>query len=102
SGGGQTKCLKYIPEGVRIIKDNLFEPPVIFDIIRKASKAPAREMYQVFNMGCRLEIYTTGEAAEAIIQTAARFGVDARIIGRVEPGAKKELIIHTSEGELRY
>lgn len=102
SGGGQTKCLKYIPEDVRIIKDNLFEPPVIFDIIQKASKAPAREMYQVFNMGCRLEIYTTGEAAEAIIQTAVQFGVDAKIIGHVEPGEKKELIIHTNEGELRY
>lgn len=102
SGGGQTKCLKYVPEGVRIIKDNLFDPPVIFDIIRKASNAPAREMYQVFNMGCRLEIYTTGEAAGNIIQTAAQFGVDAKIIGRVEPGEKKELFIHTNEGELKY
>src|SRR5690606_3873916 len=56
SGGGQTKCLKYIPGNVRVIKDNLFTPPEIFEAIQKASKADEREMYQVFNMGCRMEI----------------------------------------------
>src|SRR5439155_22814131 len=54
SGGGQTKCLKYIPDNVRIVKDNLFEPPTIFQLIQEASKADDREMYQVFNMGCRM------------------------------------------------
>ena len=58
SGGGQTKCLKYIPENVRVIKDNLFAPPDIFNKIKLASKSDDREMYQVFNMGCRMEIYT--------------------------------------------
>ncbi len=58
SGGGQTKCLKYLPGDMRIVKDNLFKPPVIFDLIQKSSGADAREMYQVFNMGQRLEIYT--------------------------------------------
>ncbi len=58
SGGGQTKCLKYIPENVRVVKDNLFDPPDIFNKIKVASKADDREMYQVFNMGCRMEIYT--------------------------------------------
>ena len=58
SGGGQTKCLKYLPGPMRVVKDNLFKPPVIFDLIRKSSGADDREMYQVFNMGQRLEIYT--------------------------------------------
>ena len=58
SGGGQTKCLKYLPGNFRIVKDNLFEPPIIFKLIQEASKSDDREMYQVFNMGTRLEIYT--------------------------------------------
>jgi phosphoribosylformylglycinamidine cyclo-ligase len=64
SGGGQTKCLKYVPDNVRIVKDNLFEPPVIFKLIQQASKADDREMYQVFNMGTRMEIYTHEKDAE--------------------------------------
>jgi phosphoribosylformylglycinamidine cyclo-ligase len=58
SGGGQTKCMKYLPYEMRVVKDNLFEPPAIFQIIQKASKSSWREMYQVFNMGQRLEIFT--------------------------------------------
>lgn len=91
SGGGQTKCLKYLPGTYRIIKDNLFTPPPIFDIIRKDSGADDREMYQVFNMGTRMEIYTTAEAAPAMIATAASYGVPAQVIGRVEASAKTEL-----------
>ena len=102
SGGGQTKCLKYIPENVRIVKDNLFEPPVIFKLIQEASKSDDREMYQVFNMGTRLEIYTDAEDAEAIILTSKSFGVDAQVIGRVEASDKKELVIHTANGEINY
>ena len=67
SGGGQTKCLKYLPGPMRIVKDNLFKPPVIFDLIRQSSGADDREMYQVFNMGQRLEIYTHESAAAAMI-----------------------------------
>lgn len=93
SGGGQTKCLKYVPENVRIIKDNLFEPPIIFQLIQKASGADDREMYQVFNMGTRLEIYTNEKDAEKFISVAKSFGVDARVIGRVEASGKKELVI---------
>ncbi|WP_315816069.1 hypothetical protein [Paraflavitalea speifideaquila] len=59
SGGGQTKCMKYLPGNFRIVKDNLFEPPVIFKIIQQASGSDLREMYQVFNMGHRLEIFTS-------------------------------------------
>ncbi len=88
SGGGQTKCLKYLPDQVRVIKDNLFEAPEIFQMIQKASGADNREMYQVYNMGTRLEIYTTEKAAPSIIEVAESFGVAARIIGRTEAGEK--------------
>jgi len=93
SGGGQTKCLKYVPDQVRIIKDHLFEPPVIFNILQQASGADDREMYQVFNMGTRLEIYTDEKSADQLISIARQFGVDARIVGRVEAATKKELSI---------
>jgi phosphoribosylformylglycinamidine cyclo-ligase len=102
SGGGQTKCMKYMPNGVRIIKDGLFEPPFIFDIIQKASGADDREMYQVFNMGTRLEIYTGKESASAMIAIAKEFGVDAKIIGRVEASEKNELLIKTKKAEILY
>ena len=102
SGGGQTKCLKYIPENVRVIKDNLFDPPDIFNKIKVASKADDREMYQVFNMGCRMEIYTDDDFAETIIQQAASFKIDAQVIGRVEAGDRKELVIETGDGQLLF
>jgi phosphoribosylformylglycinamidine cyclo-ligase len=102
SGGGQTKCLHYVPENVRIIKDNLFEPPIIFDLIQKASNSDDREMYQVFNMGTRMEIYTRDKDAPTLIEIAGQFGVAARVIGRVEPAAKKELVVKTGKAELVF
>lgn len=102
SGGGQTKCLKYVPENVRIVKNNLFAPPVIFRLIQEASKADDREMYQVFNMGTRLEIYTNEEDADSIISVSKSFGVDAQVIGRVEKAEQKELCIKTASSELIY
>ena len=102
SGGGQTKCLKYVPENVRIIKDNLFEPPLIFTLIQEASKSDDREMYQVFNMGTRLEIYTNEKNADAFINVSKGFGVDAQVIGRVEESEKKELVIRTYLIEIQY
>jgi len=102
SGGGQTKCLKYIPENVRVVKDNLFDPPEIFKKIQDASKADNREMYQVFNMGCRMEIYTDPEFAENVVLLAKSFNIDAQIIGRVEESGKKELVIETADGELKF
>lgn len=98
SGGGQTKCLKYLPGNFRVIKDNLFSPPVIFDILQKASGSDAREMYQVFNMGHRLEIFSAPGAASGIIQAAEEFGIPAQIVGRVEESLKKELLL-TVKGE---
>lgn len=102
SGGGQTKCLKYLPGPMRIVKDDLFETPPVFDLIRKASGADDREMYQVFNMGCRLEIYTSEAAAASILSTARHWGVEARIIGRVEASAQKEVVIGKGESPLVY
>lgn len=94
SGGGQTKCLKYLPAPLKIIKDDLHTPPVIFDLIRNASGADDREMYQVFNMGTRLEIYTPEKEAQGLIDIAASFGVEAKVIGRVEASSQKELELH--------
>jgi phosphoribosylformylglycinamidine cyclo-ligase len=102
SGGGQTKCMKYVPEDVHIIKDNLFEPPVIFQLIQQASKSDDREMYQVFNMGTRLEIYTNEKNADEIISVSKAFGVDARVIGRVEASNTRSLTIQTPNGALAY
>ena len=102
SGGGQTKCMKYVPENVRIIKDNLFQAPQIFQIIQKASGADDREMYQVFNMGCRMEVYTDEQLADEIIALAASFGIDAQVIGRVEAAEKKELLIKAGKAEIVY
>lgn len=102
SGGGQTKCLKYLPGNMRVVKDNLFSPPEIFQKIKEASHADNREMYQVFNMGCRMEIYTDESYATTIIEQAALFHIDARIIGRVEESSAKELTIITDEGSLSF
>jgi phosphoribosylformylglycinamidine cyclo-ligase len=93
SGGGQTKCLKYVPGNVKVIKNNLFDPPEIFKKIQQASKSDDREMYQVFNMGCRMEIYTDEDFAKNIISQAAAFNIDAQVIGRVEASDRKELAI---------
>lgn len=102
SGGGQTKCMKYLPGDFRIIKDNLFEAPLIFDLIRKASGSDSREMYQVFNMGHRLEIFTEAANAADMIGVAQQFGIEAKIVGRVEAAAKKELLLHIGDETIMY
>ncbi len=102
SGGGQTKCMKYLPGPMKVVKDNLFTPPIIFDLIQEASGADAREMYQVFNMGTRLEIYTNEKDADTLINISKSFGVDAQVIGRVEASEKKELLIKLKDEELVF
>jgi phosphoribosylformylglycinamidine cyclo-ligase len=102
SGGGQTKCMKYLPGNFRIVKDNLFEPPEIFRIIQQNSGSNNREMYEVFNMGCRLEIYCAPEHAQTIIEQALEFNIAARRIGKVYPADKKELQILLKEETLLY
>ena len=102
SGGGQTKCLKYLPGNFKIIKDNLFDAPEIFNIIEKSSGSNLKEMYEVFNMGCRMEVYCEKEIAQIIIKTALSFGIAAQIIGRVEESNKKELLIKIRAEEIIY
>jgi phosphoribosylformylglycinamidine cyclo-ligase len=102
SGGGQTKCMKYLPDNFRIVKDNLFDAPEIFNIIKASSGSNNKEMYEVFNMGCRLEIYCSPEDAETMIATAKSFNIEAQIIGRVEANGKKELVIKLKDEEIVY
>ena len=102
SGGGQTKCMKYLPQPLAIVKDNLFEIPPIFQLIQKNSGADFREMYQVFNMGHRLEVFTNEAVADKMISIAGSFHIDAKIIGRVEPAIKSSLLLNGSFGELTY
>lgn len=102
SGGGQTKCMKYLPGNFRIVKDNLFDPPPVFSLLQEASGSDNREMYQVFNMGHRLEVFTTEKAAAAMIAAGAALGIEARVVGRVEKSDKKELLIKTASEEILY
>ena len=101
TGGGQTKVLHFSKKK-RIVKNNLFEIPEVFKIIHRDTKSSLREMYQVFNMGHRMEIYCKKEASESIIQTSKEFNVDAKIIGYVEDASKNELIIDSKEGVIEY
>jgi phosphoribosylformylglycinamidine cyclo-ligase len=102
SGGGQTKCMKYLPKPLKVIKDNLFEPSEIFKIIQQNSGSDDKEMYQVFNMGHRLEIFTNETAAQKMIEAATQFNIEAKIIGRVESSEKKELHILTDKNHLVF
>ncbi|MFT3912460.1 MAG: AIR synthase-related protein [Ferruginibacter sp.] len=102
SGGGQTKCMKYLPGNFKIIKDNLFTPPEIFNIIQTNSGSSNKEMYEVFNMGCRLEIYCDPVDAKIMIDAAKQFNIEAQIIGRVEAADKKELHIKLKDETLVY
>jgi len=102
SGGGQTKCMKYLPGNFRIIKDNLFEVPLVFRLIQQASGSDPREMYQVFNMGHRLEIFTDPAAAEDMMRVGRQFGIDAQIVGRVEQAARKSLSLIVEGQEIIF
>lgn len=98
SGGGQTKCMKYLPGNFKIIKDNLFDVPPVFNLLQNASGSDQREMYQVFNMGHRLELFTDEKSAEKIIKIGEELGIEAKIIGRVELYDKKELQLMVNGG----
>ncbi len=101
TGGGQTKVLKFT-KGGHIIKDNLFDTPRLFELIKDASGADGREMYKVFNMGHLLEAYTDEATAVALIEMAASFKIKAQIIGRVEPSASLKLTLRAPLGEYEY
>ena len=98
SGGGQTKCMKYLPGPMRIVKDNFLEVPPIFNLIQENSGANTKEMYQVFNMGHRLEIFTDEASAATLIALAKTFNIESQMIGRVEASTQKELILKGSFG----
>jgi phosphoribosylformylglycinamidine cyclo-ligase len=101
SGGGQTKVLHFT-ENVHIIKDNLFEVPPLFQIIQAESQTSWSEMYKVFNMGHRLEIYLNEAFAHDLIQIARSFNIDAQIVGRVEASTGNKLTIKSTYGEFIY
>tara|TARA_B100000767_G_C19766497_1_gene537787 strand:- start:963 stop:2141 length:1179 start_codon:yes stop_codon:yes gene_type:complete len=97
SGGAQTKVLHFLSQG-KVIKDDLFDVPEIFKLIQAESSTPWREMYKVFNMGHRMEIYLNPSAAEKAISISKKFNIDAKIIGRVEPHVKPEVHLKAPDG----
>jgi len=101
SGGAQTKVLHFV-KGLKIIKDNLFEIPPLFRLIQEESGTDWKEMYQVFNMGHRYEVYLPQEYAQEVIDISKSFHVDAQIVGRVEAAEQKEVLIQTPEGSYTY
>ncbi len=101
SGGAQTKVLHFV-DNVHVIKDNMFDNPPLFSLIREQSGTDWQEMYKVFNMGHRFEIYTDEQTAEGILTIARSFNMDAKIIGRVEPFNGKKVTIHSEYGTFEY
>lgn len=101
TGGAQTKVLHFV-EGKKIIKDNLFDLPPLFDTILRDGKTPAREMYKVFNMGHRMEVYLPEQYASEAIDIAHHFDIDAQVIGRVEEADESEVVIESSLGSFEY
>jgi len=101
SGGAQTKILHFVDD-LHIVKDNMFDIPPLFKLIQEQSKTDWKEMYQVFNCGHRMEIYTSPEVAQDIIKISKSFNVDAKIIGRVEVSDEKKLTIKSEFGVFEY
>jgi phosphoribosylformylglycinamidine cyclo-ligase len=101
SGGAQTKVLHFV-ENVHVIKDNMFPVPPLFKIIQEQSGTKWKEMYKVFNMGHRFEIYTNQKVAEEIVFISKSFNIDAQIVGRIEPFEGKKLTIISENGEFEY
>ena len=101
SGGAQTKVLHFVDK-LHIIKDNLFEIPPLFKLIQQESNTDWKEMYQVFNMGHRMEFYVSEEVSEQIIELSRSFAVDAQLIGRVEESQEKKLTISSPMGTFNY
>lgn len=102
SGGGQSKCLHYLPKPLRVVKNNLLDAPPLFTMIQDAAGTDWKEMYQVFNMGQRLEIFTDKETAESIVAISKSFNIHAQISGYVEDAAEKEVVIDSSYGTFSY
>ena len=102
SGGAQTKVLHFLKQG-KVVKDQLFAVPPLFDLIQKESATPWRQMYEVFNMGHRMELYVDSiQAAEQVIAISKHMGIDAQIVGRVEASATPEVEVHAPDGIHTY
>ena len=101
SGGAQTKILHFIDQ-LHVIKDNLFDCPPLFELIQKESGTGWKEMYEVFNMGHRMEIYLPESQALKVIDIAESFDIEAQIVGRVEASTEKKLTIQSPEGIFQY
>ena len=101
TGGAQTKVLHFV-ENKHVIKDNLFPVPPLFELIQKESGTPWSEMYKVFNMGHRMEIYVRPEYAEKVMEIASSFGIESRIIGHVEDAPSNRLTIKSAAGVFEY
>ena len=101
TGGGQTKVLHFIDK-LQVIKDNLFTVPPLFELIQKSSSTPWAEMYRVFNMGHRMELYVSPGDAQAVIDIAASFNLEARVVGQCEAAQSKSLTIRSEFGEFSY
>ena len=102
SGGAQTKILHFISENLHVIKNNMFDPPMLFRLIQKESKTTWHEMYKVFNCGHRMELYVDPKIADEIINISKRFNVEGRIIGKVEKSNSKKLTIKSQFGDFQY
>ncbi|HLO72183.1 MAG TPA: AIR synthase related protein [Flavipsychrobacter sp.] len=102
SGGGQSKVSHYLPSALRVVKNNLLPVPPLFTMIQQSAGTDWKEMYQVFNMGQRLEIYTDKETAEAIVEISKSFNIDAQVSGYVEAADKKEVIVESPYGTFSY
>ena len=101
TGGAQTKVLHFVGDNCRVVKDNMFPIPPLFKTIQEESQTDWSEMYKVFNMGHRMEIYVRPEVAEKVIAISQSFGIDAQVIGHIEEG-KKSLLIKSEYGEFEY
>ncbi len=102
SGGAQTKILHFLGDGLKVVKDNLFPVPPLFDLIHSQSGTDWKEMYKVFNMGHRMEIYLPEQYARRVIEISKSFNVDAQIVGHVEKSNSRELLIKSELGEFTY
>ena len=104
SGGAQTKILHFLSEDLKVIKDNMFEIPPLFKTIQEESQTDWAEMYKVFNMGHRMELYVAPDIAQEIIEISKTFNIDAKIVGRVEDrqDSTSRLTIQSEFGEFNY
>ena len=102
SGGAHTKVLHFVGDNCRVIKDNMFPVPPLFKTIHEQSGTDWQEMYKVFNMGHRYEVYLPKEYADEVIAISKSFNIDAQVVGRIEESDHKDLIIRSEFGEFKY